>query len=94
MMEKNRHHGLDPLVHETALFGSPWGFDLARVDVPTALWYGEGDSLAPPAMGEYLADRIPGADLTVQADRGHLAVLGENEGDIVEWLRAGESTAV
>lgn len=94
MLESSRHHGLDPLVRETALFGSPWGFDLGRVDVPTALWYGEGDSLAPPVMGEYLAARIPDADLTVQPDRGHLAVLGENEADIVDWLRTGESTEV
>ena len=86
MLESHRHHGIDPLVTETALFGSPWAFALADVDVPVSLWYGAADSLAPPAMGEYLHERIPGAELEVQPDRGHLAVLGENEATIVEWL--------
>lgn len=86
MVESRRRHGLAPLVHETSLFGSPWGVDLGAIDVPVHLWYGEEDSLTPPAMGHYLADRIPDAEAQFDANAGHLSTIVENEAAIVEAL--------
>jgi pimeloyl-ACP methyl ester carboxylesterase len=86
MVESRRHHGLDPLVTETRIYGSPWGFDLADIDVPVGLWYGKADVLVPPEMGLYLAREIPTAEAHVYPDLDHLSVVEENEADIVEWL--------
>jgi pimeloyl-ACP methyl ester carboxylesterase len=51
MVESSRHHGPDPLVRETAIYGSPWGFDLAGTDVPVYLRYGEPTSSFPSRWG-------------------------------------------
>lgn len=86
MIESRRHHGLDPLVKETAIYGSPWGFDLADIEVPVFLWYGKADVLVPPEMGLYLARQIPTAEAHVYPDLDHLSVVEENEAEIVEAL--------
>lgn len=86
MVESTRHHGLDPLVRETAIYGSPWGFDLADVAVPVYLWYGKADALVPPEMGLYLARELPTAEAHVYPDLGHLSVFRRHETDIVRAL--------
>lgn len=86
MIECTRHHGLDPLVTETAIYGSRWGFDLADITVPTYLWYGKADTLVPPEMGLYLAKEIPTAEAHIYPDYGHLSVITENETAIVDAL--------
>lgn len=64
--------GLDGWVDDVmALFGTGWGFDPAAVPVPVRLWHGGLDTLVPPAHGEWLAARIPGAALRLQPDAGH-----------------------
>lgn len=88
MIEARRHHGLAPLVTETALFGRPWGVDLSAIEVPVTLWYGGADTVVPPAMGRYLADRIPTATEHYGPDLGHLSAFVENEREIVETLTA------
>jgi pimeloyl-ACP methyl ester carboxylesterase len=51
----------------------PWDFDLAAVTCPVCLWYGDEDRMAPLAHGQFLAERLPNARLTVRAGYGHLA---------------------
>ncbi|SEO86271.1 Pimeloyl-ACP methyl ester carboxylesterase [Halorientalis persicus] len=86
MVESRRHHGLDPLVTETALFGQSWGFDLGAISVPTWLWYGKADTVVPPAMGYYLADAIPTAESHFYPDLGHLSTVAETEREVFETL--------
>ena len=86
MVESSRHHGLDPLVRETAIYGRPWGFELADVEVPVFLWYGKADALVPPEMGLYLARELPTAEAHFYPDLGHLSVLERNERAIVRTL--------
>ena len=90
MVEATRHHGIDPLVRETAIYGRPWGFDLADVEVPVYLWYGKADARVPVGMGLYLARELPTAAAHVSPDLGHLAVFRRNETAIVRAL-AGRS---
>jgi pimeloyl-ACP methyl ester carboxylesterase len=86
MVESRRHHGLDPLVRETAIHGRPWGFDLGDIEVPTYLWYGRPDALVPLEMGLYLAKHVPTAEAHVYPDLGHLSVVEHNESEIVDAL--------
>ncbi|MFB6179306.1 MAG: alpha/beta fold hydrolase [Halorientalis sp.] len=90
MVEARRHHGLDPLVTETELYASPWGFDLADIDVPVALWYGKADTIVPVEMGLYLAREIPTAQAHVYPDLDHLSIVEHNEDDIAAWLTGAE----
>ena len=46
-VESFRHGGLW-LARELAYLGRPWGFELADVRAPVALWWGTGDCVCPP----------------------------------------------
>ena len=59
-------HALD-----TRLWANDWGVDLGAITAPTALFYGSRDPYQPPAVGEWLKDRIEGATLEV-LDLPHL----------------------
>jgi pimeloyl-ACP methyl ester carboxylesterase len=54
---------------------SPWGFDLAAITVPVAIWQGRQDAMVPFAHGEWLAAHLPGARAHLLDDEGHLSVL-------------------
>lgn len=60
---------------DSALVASPWGFDPADVRVPVRMWHGDADENVPIAMARHLADRIPGAQLTVLPGEGHLSLI-------------------
>lgn len=48
---------------------------LPSIKVPTLILVGEHDSLTPPALSESMQKAIPGAQLQVLADAGHLSSL-------------------
>ncbi len=52
-----------------------WLERLAQVRCPTLVIAGARDAGAPPAMGQAIADRIPGATMRVIEDASHLSVL-------------------
>jgi pimeloyl-ACP methyl ester carboxylesterase len=54
------------------LFVAPWGFAPADVRPHVDLWYGDADTIVPPAMGEYLAGTLPASRLTVLPGAGHM----------------------
>lgn len=49
--------------------------DLAGIDVPTLVVVGEADTLSPPDVARAMQGAIPGADLAVLPDAGHLSNL-------------------
>jgi pimeloyl-ACP methyl ester carboxylesterase len=55
---------------------SPWGFDLADIRVPVAIWQGRQDAMVPFEHGEWLAAQVPGAEAHLFEDEGHLSLVG------------------
>ncbi|MCW2793002.1 MAG: Alpha/beta hydrolase [Nocardioides sp.] len=53
----------------------PWGFDVADITVPVAVWQGAHDKMVPFAHGQWLAARIRGARVHLFDDEGHLSLL-------------------
>ena len=47
------------------------GLDLAAVRARVLLYHGGLDGTSPPAVGRWLADRLPGAVLEVLPEAGH-----------------------
>ena len=72
-------------VDDGLAFVAPWGFELAQIGTPVAIWAGEIDRLVPVAHARYMAERIPDAELHVVPGRGHAL----DDGPILEWLAAG-----
>jgi pimeloyl-ACP methyl ester carboxylesterase len=67
-------------------FVKPWGFELGSISVPVQLWQGRQDLMVPPAHGEWLAGHVPGADVRLSDDDGHLSVEHLRIGDVHGWL--------
>jgi len=67
--------GVDAFTWELQLAARPWGFSLADIRVPVAVWHGGQDNSIPPVMGKRIAAEIPGARLHLLPDESHLFFL-------------------
>ncbi|MGH3169560.1 MAG: alpha/beta fold hydrolase [Trebonia sp.] len=65
---------------------SDWGFELARLSAPVAVWHGEEDRMGPFAFGQWLAAHIPGARTRLLPGEGHLSIQTNRVGDILSDL--------
>jgi pimeloyl-ACP methyl ester carboxylesterase len=65
--------------------------DLSRVDCPTLVLCGREDVLTPPDLSEEISALIPGADLILIGDCGHLSTMERPEAvnaALASWLAA------
>lgn len=86
VVEETRN-GVWGWVDDDLAFLQPWGFDLATIRVPTAIWYGLDDVMTPPAHGRWLASHVPAA-LVRSLTGGH---LGSDKSTVERygWLSEG-----
>jgi pimeloyl-ACP methyl ester carboxylesterase len=77
---------------QTAMLGRPDSHaDLARVRVPTLVMCGRQDPVTPLADHEAMAACVPGAQLAVIEDCGHLSTIEQPEAvttALGDWLRS------
>ena len=62
------------MIEDTLQIVRPWGFDLADIAVPVAVWQGGRDKMVPFEHGRWLAAAIPGARAHLFAEEGHLSL--------------------
>ena len=78
-MARTFRHAAGPgtagLLEDTLQIVRPWGFDLASISVPVAVWQGRHDRMVPFGHGEWLARTIPGARAHLFEDEGHLSLV-------------------
>jgi pimeloyl-ACP methyl ester carboxylesterase len=55
-----------------------WGFDPAAVVAPALFLHGGRDRVVPAAHGEWLAHRVPSAELWLRPDDGHISILNHS----------------
>jgi pimeloyl-ACP methyl ester carboxylesterase len=63
-----------------------WGFKLEEIRVPVWLWHGQEDRNVSPALGRFLAERIPGSRTTFYRADGHLSTFVRHVGEILGAL--------
>lgn len=67
-----RHSARAP-VWDISLFSRPWPFQLENIRVPVTFYHGITDTIVPLSHSEYMAGKIPGAELEVMTELGHFA---------------------
>jgi len=65
---------------------APWGFDLASIRVPVAVWQGADDRMVPLAHGHWLVEHIPGCQAHVDLDEGHLSLVADLERVVADMV--------
>jgi pimeloyl-ACP methyl ester carboxylesterase len=80
-------NGPGPLIDDDLAYVRPWGFDPASITAPTLLLHGDRDGITPPAHSQWLASRIPNAELRLTPGDGHISVLDHAEAAL-DWLLA------
>jgi pimeloyl-ACP methyl ester carboxylesterase len=71
------------------VFAQPWGFDLDSIRCPVHVWQGEHDRMVPYGHGVWLTDHIPTACPHLLASHGHLSLVVDSFGQILDELVAG-----
>lgn len=66
----------------------PWGFDLAHVQAPVAIWHGQQDTSPPCTHSRWLAEHLPHVTAQYPVDEDHTNVEENNRGAAIEWVRA------
>jgi pimeloyl-ACP methyl ester carboxylesterase len=69
-------------------FLRPWGFDLQAIAVPVAVWQGGQDRMVPEAHGPWLASHIAGARARFDPRHGHISLLTDDYGEVLDDLLA------
>lgn len=75
------------LIDDDLAYLHPWGFDPATIRMPVLLLHGGRDRVVPPAHSTWLSRVIPGAELRILPDDGHISVLRAAPAAL-DWLAA------
>lgn len=67
-------------------FVTGWGFEVADIAVPVAIWQGDADAMVPFAHGAWLAANIPGATGHLLPGQGHLTLVADKIAEIAADL--------
>jgi pimeloyl-ACP methyl ester carboxylesterase len=77
--------GIDGMVDDDLAYVRAWGFAPEQVGVPALLVHGEKDRIVPAAHSDWLARRVPDAELRLRPQAGHISVLSEGVA-AMKWL--------
>jgi pimeloyl-ACP methyl ester carboxylesterase len=84
--EKAMEGGLDGMVDDDLAYVVPWGFDPGQVAARVLLLQGGQDRIVPSAHGRWLASQVPGAELWLRPDDGHISILSSAPAAL-DWIR-------
>jgi pimeloyl-ACP methyl ester carboxylesterase len=85
--------GFDGWIDDDLAFVQPWGFDLAGIAVPVAIWQGDLDLMVPFAHGAWLRRHLPHAISHAAPGHGHITLITTYRNAIVGDLLATAARA-
>jgi pimeloyl-ACP methyl ester carboxylesterase len=89
MLDSDRHAlsaGVDGWLDDDLAFLADWGFAPQAIARPVLLLHGDDDRFVPVAHGHWLAARIAGAEVRIDAGDGHLTLIERRMREVNEWL--------
>jgi pimeloyl-ACP methyl ester carboxylesterase len=84
LVAANRH-AFRGFLNDVVLFGRPWGFRLAEVDIPVRWWHGDADSLVPLDHARHATSLLADCELVVRPEESHLGGFGITH-EVFTWL--------
>jgi pimeloyl-ACP methyl ester carboxylesterase len=90
MMHRAGAQGVIGVRDDGLAIAAPWGFDVADITVPTAIWAAGQDAMVPYAHGQWLAANVPGAVAHLLDEAGHITLVVKLEEVLVELLALGK----
>ena len=79
--------GIDGWLDDDLAFTQDWGFSLNQVTNPIAIWQGSEDLMVPYAHGQWLAAKLPHAQVQLLEGQGHLSIGQKAFSDGLPWLK-------
>jgi pimeloyl-ACP methyl ester carboxylesterase len=80
--------GVGGWLDDDLAFVRDWGFELAANEGPVAVWQGRHDLMVPFAHGRWLADNVPGARARLLEEHGHISLVTDAYGAVLDELLA------
>jgi pimeloyl-ACP methyl ester carboxylesterase len=87
-MRESLSHGVQGAGWDNVSWVGPWDFNVAAVNCPVLLWYGDDDRFAPIAHGLWLRDHLSKPQLTQRPGEGHFGIC-EHLDDMLAALVTG-----
>jgi pimeloyl-ACP methyl ester carboxylesterase len=80
--------GIDGWRDDDLAFTQDWGLSLEALGhaTPVAIWQGDQDRMVPSGHGEWLAANIPLARARMRPGQGHLTLMADSFGEILDDL--------
>jgi pimeloyl-ACP methyl ester carboxylesterase len=78
--------GCDGWWDDSVALIEPWGFELDAIRTPVLLLHGRQDRFVPFGHGEWLARMIPGVEVRLTDEDGHLTLTTHHLDDVHQWL--------
>jgi pimeloyl-ACP methyl ester carboxylesterase len=77
--------GSAPKIDDDLAAVRPWGFEPSQVAAPTLIIHGGRDRVVPASHAEWLARRIPSAEIWLRPDDGHITVMDAGS-EALGWI--------
>jgi pimeloyl-ACP methyl ester carboxylesterase len=78
--------GVDGWLDDDLAFVTPWGFSLETIAVPVLVRHGEQDQFVAADHSRWLGEHIPGAEVRITANDGHLTLYERAIPEVHAWL--------
>ena len=80
--------GISGWLDDDLAFIADWGFELGAIAAPVTIWQGERDRMVPFAHGPWLAGHVAAARARLLPEEGHLSLVVNRYGDVLDELIA------
>jgi len=87
-LAESYHQGIGGAMREAYLIGSGFDFALEEIRTPVHIYQSGSDRHVPPAMGQYMAEKIPNCRIEHFPDEGHLSIVVNKFQDCLRDLSA------
>ena len=79
-------HGPEGWIDDYVSGLTPWGFELGSITTPLLLWHGLDDPMVPRSHANWLAGRLPRAEVRLEPNEGHVSLFANKIPEVHAWL--------